>query len=63
MQLSDDKKLILVIGSATYQTDATHSMGLIEKSADACAMAIENNIDFKAFSGNQKQNKKSESKK
>lgn len=63
LQLSDDKKLILVIGSATYQTDATHSMGLIEKSADACAMAIENNIDFKAFSGNQKQNKKSESKK
>ena len=64
LQLSNDKKLILVIGSATYQTDATHSMGLIEKSADACAMAIENNIDFKAFSGNQKpQNKKSESKK
>lgn len=63
LQLSDDKKLILVIGSATYQTDATHSMGLIEKSADACATAIENNIDFKAFSGNQKQNKKSESKK
>ena len=63
LQLSNDKKLILVIGSATYQTDATHSMGLIEKSADACAMAIENNIDFKAFSGTQKQIKKSESKK
>ena len=64
LQLSTDKKLILVIGSATYQTDATHSVGLIEKSADACAMAIENNLDFKAFSVTQKQQtKKSESKK
>jgi diguanylate cyclase (GGDEF)-like protein len=63
LQLSTENKLTLVIGSATYQTDATHSVGLIEKSADACATAIENKIDFKAFSITQKQNKKTESKK
>ncbi len=50
LQFSDENKPVLVIGSATYQTDATHSVGLIEKSADACAIAIENNIDFKSFS-------------
>lgn len=50
IQFADDKKPVLVIGSATYQTDATHSVGLIEKSADACASAIESNIDFKSFS-------------
>ena len=63
IQLADDVKPMLVIGSATYQTDATHSVGLIEKSADACLTAIENNIDFKAFSVTQKQTKKTESKK
>ncbi len=63
LQLDDDIKPMLVIGSATYQTDATHSVGLIEKSADACQTAIENNTDFKAFSVNQKQIKKTESKK
>lgn len=57
LQLDEDVKPMLVIGSATYQTDATHSVGLIEKSADACMTAIENNIDFKAFSvATQKQN-------
>lgn len=50
LQFADENKLVLVIGSATYQTDATHSVGLIEKSADACASAIESNIDFKSFS-------------
>ena len=54
---------MLVIGSATYQTDATHSVGLIEKSADACMNAIENKIDFKAFSGTQNESKRTESKK
>ena len=63
LQLGDDIKPMLVIGSATYQTDATHSVGLIEKSADACQTAIENKVDFKAFSVTQKQIKKSESKK
>ncbi len=63
LQLGESIKPMLVIGSATYQTDATHSLGLIEKSADACMTAIENNIDFKAFSVDQKQIKKSESKK
>ena len=62
LQLDEDKKPMLVIGSATYQTDATHSLGLIEKSADACAEAIDKKIDFKAFSGTQKQNKRTESK-
>lgn len=50
LQFTDEKKPVLVIGSATYQTDATHSVGLIEKSADACANAIENKVDFKSFS-------------
>ncbi len=63
LQLDKDIKPMLVIGSATYQTDATHSIGLIEKSADACAAAIENKIDFKAFSSLQKQTKRTESKK
>lgn len=50
LQFADENKPVLVIGSATYQTDATHSLGLIEKSADACMDAIENNMEFKAFS-------------
>ena len=63
LQLGEDVKPMLVIGSATYQTDATHSVGLIEKSSDACQTAIESNIDFKAFSVTQKQIKKTELKK
>ena len=64
LEFNDEKKPMLVIGSATYQTDATHSIGLIEKSADACMTAIENNVDFKAFSVTTKnQNDKTESKK
>ena len=63
LHLGEDKKPMLVIGSATYQTDATHSLGLIEKSADACMNAIENKIDFKAFSGTQNESKRTESKK
>lgn len=54
LKFDGEKKPMLVIGAATYQTDATHSLGLIEKSADACMTAIENNIDFKAFSANSK---------
>ena len=50
LKLAEDIKPMLVIGSATYQADATHSVGLIEKSADACAYAIDKRIDFKSFS-------------
>lgn len=60
LQLTDEKKPMLVIGSATYQADATHSVGLIEKSADACASAIDKNIDFKSFSEAQKPQREQE---
>ena len=49
-EFTKGKKIAMVIGSATYQTDATHSLGLIEKSEDALQLAIEKSIDYKAFS-------------
>ncbi|MFZ5949709.1 MAG: diguanylate cyclase domain-containing protein [Candidatus Rifleibacteriota bacterium] len=47
--LNSDKK-ILLIGSATYPSHATHGHGLIEKSREALSQAESENRDFVSYS-------------
>lgn len=43
--------LAMIIGSATYPTDATHGQGLLEKSNDSCHEAENIATCFKAYNG------------
>ena len=43
-------KIVIQIGSATYPIDATHGMGLLEKSLESLAGAKETKTGFKAYS-------------